>query len=433
MDWIVAIGEKVVNTLGELEERSQYDEDSISDSAYLAELRGHDSTPVPEDKLLDLADAQKSILLEQGVNFVINKDGTQVQIFVSVHTGFKFFLDFLDTKKAALRRKPKGPAHWTLFNVRNDPVLFDELCELYAVDYRERWKAPTSPVDILLIGAYMKEDQILREQQILQSRGERYIPRSNSASLYDEQCESKDESSTPTYLREMNGHPSSKVRIMRRFSSHEEVKEQVRTIYRDDIVVATPEEWQIYQLVKLILGSELTFMALLKKWCSLARKEEFEAYDARKPFNYLQSLRRFLDSRAFFGGVRLKANKNTLDDPPEDHPPLPITTKFEGLRETAELLDSPDSAYRTSSLVNVALTLTNEYEQRKEILVLIEVKKERLFACLDEILGEYRRRGSDEYIASPGKFSVPCATMDNMISIRDEIESLAPEMFCGSV
>lgn len=419
MWWITSVGEKVVNALGDLEQLSRSDDED--EDAYLTKLRNNTLETIPEDKLLDLSEAQKSVLLEHGVNFVINREGTRVQIFVDVNTGFKAFLDILDTRKACLKRKPRGPAGWTLFNVRSDPELLDELSQIFAVDYREKWKAPTTPPDILLIGAYMKEAQIRRDQQIMETRGERYIT-------------SEGHPGDAKYEGRVNGHPDddddgfSRVRVLRKFESHREVKEKIRAIQRRDIVVATPEEWRIYRLVKLVTGSELTFLSLVKKWASIVRSEEFDAYESGSRFDYLGSMRRFLDSRSLFGGVLTRDKKQTLDPSPSNGRG---TTKFEGLRSKGKERSYSDESPHSSSLVNVSLTLANEYEQRKELFVLIEEYKESLFAAMDGVLDEFRRAASNPEFTGD-KFGVPCVTLENMVRLRDQIEDVAPEMFYAS-
>lgn len=219
------------------------------------------------------------------------------------------------------------------------------------------------------------------------------------------------------------------VSIQKRFGSHHDVVQYIDRMKENEsveTVVATTTEWEVYRMLKLITGSETTFFSLLANWCTLVQQNEFAAYDKGESFDWLASLREYLDKRALFGQPVSSITDVLLDDAPEEDTSKK-RTKFEGIMSPSGTPSGENGGgiKPGRELVTMIQMLSFEYAERRRLFVMIAQRQELLFAALDEMLDEYR------YHVDPTQthVRVPRSTLDNLIQLRDQVEVLIPELF----
>jgi len=440
MEWFRKTGESIVNALGNPDRFDDIEEKQDSE---------HSGILTQKNCLLDISSAKKVLLLENGVVYVISNENLG-QIFVDIEAPFKKFLDLLDAQKAASNRKASGQCVWTLFNIKSNPYLYPNFDGLHTVPYREKWRIPTNPPDVLLLGAYMAESKTEQEIAVIRARGEEYYPVPTVSEVVSATSGKEKKTTTTTittttakFLNGIEPHVS----VAEKFGSHSEIEEYISKKSTNETVVATPEEWKTYHMLKLILGTELTFFSLLRKWCDVVQNQEFTSYDIKGgDFDYIASLRHFIDDRALFGHTISRLQKQSPENiggvsSSKSHDK---SSFFEGLRASTSSSSSTKTSINSSPLsrtqgrqmVSLCHTLVNEYESRQRVLIIIEERKEQFLCAVDELLNEYKLRGGSSSAKGKGKekedgdyFMVPRATMNNLLTLRDQLEVIAPELF----
>ncbi len=443
-----------------------------------------DGVPIPTGQyaanhFLDVSDTQEVCQLEDGLIWV--RSNSQVRIYVHITSPFKSFLDKLDAARSARKIAQEGSAMWRLLNSRANEIYRGVMHR----PYRDEFFLPTTAVDVLVLGAYMKRHNLLAEAAVNHTRGTvhtRVVRNVRTETPPDKGKEKeKEETKGESSAEDLSMAAESLGRVLRqetaktsednvvcipvRFTSHAQVREYILKQPKGSYVVAYPHEYETYTLYKITQSTEVAYMSLLSRWIDSVRSEEFSLYEDRRTlvatesFDPLRSLRTYLDEKVFFC-------RHDDDTDVRQHPTnlesgaRPLRTVYDGVtvdlpvtKPTRTFACTCSDTARSSPhgeniFVGVTATIVREYNHRCATLYMIEATKDRFLNAVDEVLNEYRRhqrkRGDvkkekkegddddddlEEDMRRQSFFSVSVATMDGLLDLRDKLEGLLPEAF----
>ncbi len=436
------------------------------DAAYATDTH----TSRPSNQFLDVSDAKEVCQLEDGVTWV--RSDKQVKIYAHVDSAFKAFLDKLDAVRSARRIAAEGSAMWRLLDSRANQIQQRVMTR----PYRDEFSLPTTAVDVLVLGTYMKRYNHMAEAAVHHTRGALHHTRGAAARDADaetppdkgkEKEETKEDSvpssedlsiaaeSLGRALRQETAKVPTQDNLVYmpvRFGTHAQVRDYILKQPKGSHVVAYPHDYETYLLYKVTQSTEVAFMSLLSRWIDSVRSEEFSTYEHRRTlvatgvFDPLRSLRTYLDEKVFF-------RRHEEEDVQQHRDPIPRHTVYDGVTVDLTVVKptrkfacacsdtAGSSPHGENIFVGVAATIVREYGHRCATLYMIESTKDRLLNAFDEVLNEYRRTKGVvsvheeddvevEELGSPAPFfSVSVATMDSLLDLRDKLEGLLPGAF----